>query len=566
MQVLCHRAVVRRKELVRGLDVLGVAAQQGRDAALGGAVAQQQELCPLHRPLAVTDVAGVDLPDEGAHLFQRVPLLLDEGTHPGCCLTGGTALHPGIIQGQLGQIILLAGIQPFFQISAVIEQVVAGLEAVVGRRHHLFLVLVEQFQHLLRGAVAGEPVDVVADGRIERPQGAVQGFQVGSHLPQNVLVGAFLLPDSLQQLPGLVQLAGVGDDPGIQDLFQRFQQRGDLRHKGQGGFALVAAGLLFQPAGAAQPQKKAHRQRVGVPGGLFLFLPGPIGVQRQGLCQRGKIILGPGDGFRPGNAVVCRMAALFPQQEQQLRIKCPVRPRQRAEQPWADQFKQLHGNVLSVHDWISCLLYHKWAEFVTKWRKKAGERLLPGKLHAIGNSTVVLGSSCRTVRSGVRVHFNCHADIGVALHDLGCHADLGPVADCGNVHVFILRMYYAENIIQDLSNTFNLYDHTNRIHSSIVTVYLDRIQYIQPPGIHVHSGIQECFCFLLQFRVIGQLIRAFCVDGIHGFGFCLCLCAGSRPAGAGCEQQHPPMSTPMCQNFVQNRAEITQFHHVWVVK
>ena len=131
---------------------------------------------------------------------------------------------------------------------------------------------------------------------------------------------------------------------------------------------------------------------------------------------------------------------------------------------------------------------------------------------------------------------------------------------------FILRMYYAENIIQDLSNTFNLYDHTNRIHSSIVTVYLDRIQYIQPPGIHVHSGIQECFCFLLQFRVIGQLIRAFCVDGIHGFGFCLCLCAGSRPAGAGCEQQHPPMSTPMCQNFVQNRAEITQFHHVWVVK
>ena len=30
-----------------------------------------------HGPLAVADVAGVDLPDEGAHLFQRVPLLLD---------------------------------------------------------------------------------------------------------------------------------------------------------------------------------------------------------------------------------------------------------------------------------------------------------------------------------------------------------------------------------------------------------------------------------------------------------------------------------------------------------
>ena len=29
-------------------------------------------------------------------------------------------------------------------------------------------------------------------------------------------------------------------------------------------------------------------------------------------------------------------------------IKRPVGPRQRAEQPRADQFKQLHGNVLSV--------------------------------------------------------------------------------------------------------------------------------------------------------------------------------------------------------------------------
>ena len=218
----------------------------------------------------------------------------------------------------------------------------------VGRRHHLFLVLVEQFQHLLRGAVAGEPVDVVADGRIERPQGFVQHFQVGIHLPQNVLVGAFLLPDAAQQLPGLVQLASVGDHAGVQYFFQCFQQRGHFRHEGERRFALIAAGLFFQPAGAAQPQQKAHGQGVRVAGGLLLLIARTVGVQRQRLCQRGKIILGAGDGFGAGNAVICRMAALFPEQQQKLCIKRPVGPRQRAEQPWADQFKQLHGNVLSV--------------------------------------------------------------------------------------------------------------------------------------------------------------------------------------------------------------------------
>ena len=95
-------------------------------------------------------------------------------------LVRGAALHPGVIQRQLGQVVLLAVVQLFFQIGAVVEQVVAGLEAVVSRRHHLFLVLVEQFQHLLRGAVAGEPVDIVADGGIERPEGLVQRFEVGA--------------------------------------------------------------------------------------------------------------------------------------------------------------------------------------------------------------------------------------------------------------------------------------------------------------------------------------------------------------------------------------------------
>ena len=57
---------------------------------------------------------------------------------------------------------------------------------------------------------------------------------------------------------------------------------------------------------------------------------------------------GAGDGLSAGNAVICRMAALLPEQQQKLCIKRPVGPRQRAEQPWADQFKQLHGNVLSV--------------------------------------------------------------------------------------------------------------------------------------------------------------------------------------------------------------------------
>ena len=92
------RAVVRLKELVRRFDLLGVPTQQGGDAALRRAVAQQQKLCPLHRPLAVADMAGVDLLHQGAHLFQRIPLLLDEGTHPGCSLAGGAALHPGVIQ------------------------------------------------------------------------------------------------------------------------------------------------------------------------------------------------------------------------------------------------------------------------------------------------------------------------------------------------------------------------------------------------------------------------------------------------------------------------------------
>ena len=164
------------------------------------------------------------------------------------------------------------------------------------------------------------------DGRIQRPQGLVQRFQIGGHLPQNILIGALFLPDVLQQLPGLVQLAGVGDNTRVEDLFQRFQQRGHLGHKGKGRLFLIAAGLLFQPAGAAQPQQKAQRQRMGVAGGLFLLIAGTVCVQRQGLCQCRKIILRAGDGLRTGNAVVGRMAALFPQQEQQLRIKRPVRP------------------------------------------------------------------------------------------------------------------------------------------------------------------------------------------------------------------------------------------------
>ena len=218
----------------------------------------------------------------------------------------------------------------------------------VRRRHHLFLVLVEQFQHLLRGAVMGQAVDVMPDGSVEGTQRLVQSFKVCRHLPQHVLVRAFFLPDAAQQLPRLVQLAGIGDHPGVQYLFQRVQQRGDFRHKGKGRLTLITAGLLLQPAGAAQTQQKAHRQRVGVAGGLLVLIARAVGVQRQRLCQRGKIILSAGDGLGAGNAVICRMAALLPEQQQKLCIKRPVGPRQRAEQPWADQFKQLHGNVLSV--------------------------------------------------------------------------------------------------------------------------------------------------------------------------------------------------------------------------
>ena len=201
----------------------------------------------------------------------------------------------------------------------------------VRRRHHLFLVLIEQFQHLLRGAVMGQAVDIMPDGSVEGAQGLVQSFKVCRHLPQHVLVGAFFLPDAAQQLPRLVQLAGIGDHPGVQDLFQRIQQWGDLRHKGKGRLALITAGLLFQPAGAAQTQQKAHRQRVGVAGGLLVLIARAVGVQRQRLCQRGKIILGTGDGLGAGNAVICRMAALLPEQQQKLCIKRPVGPRQRAE-------------------------------------------------------------------------------------------------------------------------------------------------------------------------------------------------------------------------------------------
>ena len=105
MQPLCHRAVVRFKQLFRGADVLGVAAQQGGDAALRRAVAQQQELCPLHGPLAVADMAGIDLAHEQAHLFQRVPLLLQKGLYPGCSLIWSAALHPGVVQRQPGQLV-----------------------------------------------------------------------------------------------------------------------------------------------------------------------------------------------------------------------------------------------------------------------------------------------------------------------------------------------------------------------------------------------------------------------------------------------------------------------------
>ena len=264
----------------------------------------------------------------------------------------------------------LAVVQLLFQISAVVEQVIAGLEAVVSGGHHLFLVLVEELQHLLRGAVAGEPVDIMPDGCVQRPQGLVQCFQIGGHLPQNILIGALFLPDVLQQLPGLVQLAGVGDNTWVQDLFQRFQQGSHLGHKGKGRLFLIAAGLLFQPAGAAQAEQKAQRKGMGIPGGLFGFIARVIGIQCQRLCQRRKVILGPAHRFCPGDGVIRRVAALLPQQEQQLRIKRPVGPRQRAEQPRADQFKQLHPKVpffrqnlsfIVPHHSLFCIFYGKVA-------------------------------------------------------------------------------------------------------------------------------------------------------------------------------------------------------------
>ena len=187
----------------------------------------------------------------------------------------------------------------------------------------------------------------MADGGIERTERLVQRFEVGRDLPQDVLVGALLLPDAPQKLPGLVQLAGIGDDTWVQDLFQRFQQRRHLRHKGQRRFLLVAAGLLFQPAGAPQPQQKAQRQQMRVAGGLLGLVSGVVGVQRQRLCQRRKVILRARDGFGAGDAVIRRVAALLPQQQEQLGIKRPVRPRQRAEQTRGDQFKQLHQKILS---------------------------------------------------------------------------------------------------------------------------------------------------------------------------------------------------------------------------
>ena len=84
-----------------------------------------------------------------------------------------------------------------------------------------------------------------------------------------------------------------------------------------------------------------------VAGGLLGLVSGVVGVQRQRLCQRRKVILRAGDGFGAGDAVIRRVAALLPQQQEQLGIKRPVRPRQRAEQTRGDQFKQLHQKILS---------------------------------------------------------------------------------------------------------------------------------------------------------------------------------------------------------------------------
>jgi hypothetical protein len=73
------------------------------------------------------------------------------------------------------------------------------------------------------------------------------------------------------------------------------------------------------------------------------------------------------------------MAALFPQQEQQLRIKRPVRPRQWAEQPWADQFKQLHGTFLSVRIRIRFYCITSGRVCHKKAQKSPGSGCSPGQ-------------------------------------------------------------------------------------------------------------------------------------------------------------------------------------------
>ena len=60
----------------------------------------------------------------------------------------------------------------------------------------------------------------MADGGVEGAEGLVQHLKVAGYLPQDVLVGALRLAHVLQKLPRLVELAGVGDDPGRNALMK----------------------------------------------------------------------------------------------------------------------------------------------------------------------------------------------------------------------------------------------------------------------------------------------------------------------------------------------------------
>ncbi len=144
---------------------------------------------------------------------------------------------------------------------------------------------------------------------------------------------------------------------------------------------------------------------------------------------------------------------------------------------------------------------------------------------------------CITVSLCVGINLNNDRNVHVALDCLCGYTNLGPLANCADVHILILIVYPVKELFQQFTVILILDHDLGRI-NTIITIDLYSRAYIPKTSIDVHFRIQELFSFLFELGVIAQLYfrTKICIDRAHHLSFRLSLRGRRGITAAGGEQ------------------------------